>query len=164
LTGFYASEEVIDHVLQDILASDGHLPIRITTEGRPRRRRAGVVWPAHKGYDVNRLAQLALEQQELDKVLQTVGRVRPYTRPREIITFMCTAHPQLDYAREFDSIEEARKFFGVPSRRQRRRYDIAERVQAARRAGRTQTQAATELGLGLATVKRYWGSDAGTPA
>jgi hypothetical protein len=164
LTGYCIDEKVIDHVLQDILASDGHLPIRITTVGRPRRRRAGVVWPAHKGYDLNRLAQLALEQQELDKVLQAVGRVRPYTRPREIVTFMCSAHPQLAYTREFDSIGEAREFFGVPSCRQRRKRDIAERVQAARRAGRTQTQAAAELGLGLATVKRYWGTDAGTPA
>jgi hypothetical protein len=156
LTGYYVDEEVIDAVLQDVLASDGHLPIRITTEGQPRRRRAGVVWPAHRGYDVHRLAQLALEQQELDVVLQAVGRVRPYTRPREVITFQCAAHPQLDYTREFDTIEEAREFFGVPSRRQRRQQETAAAVRAAQQAGRTQAQAAAELGLGLATVKRYW--------
>jgi hypothetical protein len=157
LTGYYVDEAVVDAVLQDVLASDGHLPIRITTEGRPRRRRAGVVWPAHRGYDVQRLAQLALEQQELDVVLQAVGRVRPYTRPREIVTFQCAAHPQLDYTREFDTVEEAREFFGVPSRRERKQQETAARVRAARQAGRTQAQAAAELGLGLATVKRYWG-------
>jgi hypothetical protein len=159
LTGYYVDEGVVDAVLQDVLASDGHLPIRITTEGRPRRRRAGVVWPAHRGYDVHRLAQLALEQQELDVVLQAVGRVRPYTRPREVVTFQCAAHPQLPYTREFDTVEEARAFFGVPSRRQRRQHDTAARVRAARQDGKSQVQAAAELGLGLATVKRYWGTD-----
>jgi hypothetical protein len=158
LTGYYVDEAVVDAVLQDILASDGHLPIRITTQGRPRRRRAGVVWPAHRGYDVHRLAQLALEQQELDVVLQAVGRVRPYTRPREVITFQCAAHTQLDYTREFDTVEEAREFFGVPSRRQRRQQETAARVRAARQDGKSQVQAAAELGLGLATVKRYWGA------
>ena len=63
---------------------------------------------------MDRLAQYALDQQELDVVLQAVGRVRPYTRPREVITFQCAAHPQLDYDREFNSIEEARQFFGIP--------------------------------------------------
>jgi hypothetical protein len=118
-----------------------------------------VVWPAHKGYDVHRLAQLALAQQELDVVFQAVGRVRPYTRPREIITFQCAAHPQLDYTREFDTVDEAREFFSVPSRRQRRQRETAARVWAARQAGQTQAQAALELGLGLATVKRHWSGD-----
>jgi hypothetical protein len=156
LTGYYVHEEVIDAVLQDILATDGHIPVRVTTEGHPRRRRASVVWPAHRGYDIQGLSQLALEQQELDVVLQAVGRIRPYTRPREVFTFQCAAHPHLQYTREFDTLEEARQFFGVPPRRLQKQHETAVRVQAARQAGLSQTQAATELGLGLATVKRYW--------
>jgi hypothetical protein len=84
--------------------------------------------------------------------------VRPYTRPREVVTFQCAAHPQLAYTREFDTIEEAREFFGVPTRRERKQQETAARVRAARRDGRSQSQAAAELGLGLATVKRYWGA------
>ena len=41
LTGYYVDEAVIDTVLQDVLASDGHLPIRITTEGAQRLRGSG---------------------------------------------------------------------------------------------------------------------------
>ena len=130
--------------------------MRVTTEGHPRRSRASVVWPAHRGYDIQWLSQLALEQQELDVVLQAVGRVRPYTLPREVITFQCAAHPHLQYTREFNTLEEARQFFGVPLRRRQQQHETAARVQAARQAGLTQTQAAVELGLGLATVKRYW--------
>ena len=87
LTGFYVNPEIVDTILQDVLASDGHLPIAITTEGSPRRRHARVADPRQRIYDVDRLAQLALDQQEMDVVLQAVGRVRPYTRPREIMHF-----------------------------------------------------------------------------
>ena len=161
LTGYFVSERVIDTGLHDLVASDGVIPVRIRTEGRPRRRRAGVLRAADRDYDVDRLAQLALDRQEVDVVLQAVGRVRPYTRPREVITLLCAGHPQLAYDAEFDSLAEARTFFGVPSRRAAAAATTAARVRAARAAGRTQAQAARELGLGIATVKRHW--NGGTP-
>jgi hypothetical protein len=161
LTGFYVNPEIVDTILQDVLASDGHLPIAITTEGSPRRRRARVADPRQRIYDVDRLAQYALDQQELDVMVQAVGRVRPYTRPREVITFQCAAHPQLDYDREFNSIEEARQFFGIPSRRERDRDRNADRVRAARQAGMTQREAVAALQLGRSTVKRYWNQPPG---
>jgi hypothetical protein len=156
LTGFYVNAEVVDAILQDVLASDGHIPIAITTEGSPRRRRARAQDPTHRYYDVNRLAQYALDQQEMDSVIQAVGRVRPYTRPREIVTFQCAGHPQLDYDREFNSIEEARRFFEIPPRRERERDRNADRVRAARQSGMTQIEAAAALQLGRSTVQRYW--------
>ena len=157
LSGFYVNPEIVDTILQDVLASDGHLPIAITTEGSPRRRHARVADPRQRIFDVDRLAQLALDQQEMDVVLQAVGRVRPYTRPREVVTFQCAAHPQLDYDREFASIAEAREFFALPTRRERERDWNAERVRAARQAGMTQRAAAAALQLGRSTIKRYWG-------
>ena len=137
LTGFYVNAEIVDTILQDVLASDGHIPIAIRTEGSPRRRHARVADPRQRIYDVDRLAQLALDQQEMDVVLQAVGRVRPYTRPREIMLFQCAGHPQLDYDREFASIAEAREFFALPTRRERERDRNADRVRAARQAGMT---------------------------
>src|SRR5207244_6836191 len=113
LSGYYVNERVVNTVLQDVLASDNQIPIRITTESMPRRRRAGVLLPSHRLYDIHRLAQLALDQQEMDGVLQAVGRVRPYTKPREIITFHCGEHPHFPYTREFHNIGEARQFFGI---------------------------------------------------
>src|SRR5262249_9865638 len=101
LTGFYVSEEALDTVLQDVLASDGHIPVRRTTGGRRGRGKGGVLRRAHRLYDVHHLAQLALDQQEMDVVLQAVGRVRPYTEAREILTFQLGAHPLGAYDREF---------------------------------------------------------------
>ena len=156
LTGFYVNEKVIDTILQDLLAADGHVPVKIETRGRPRRRTAGAARVADQVYDVHSLAQLALDQQEMDVVLQAVGRVRPYTKPREVITFQCAAHPQLEYTQEFNTIGEARKFFAIPGHRTRKTISRVERIRAARRAGDTQREAATKIGVSLRTVKRYW--------
>jgi hypothetical protein len=156
LTGFYVNAKIVDAILQDVLGSDGQIPIVVRTEGSPRRRRARVADPRHRSYDVNNLAQFALDQQELDVVLQAVGRVRPYTRPREIVTLQCAAHPQRPYDREFGSLAEAREYFGIPSRRERDRDRNRRWVQEARRAGLTQAEAAASLGLGIMTVKRHW--------
>jgi len=156
LTGYYVTEHVVNAILQDVLASDGHLPIQITTEGHPRRRVAGVVHPGHRVYDVHHLAQLALGQQEMDVVLQAVGRVRPYTRPREVITFQCADHPQLAYTREFQTLGEARQFFEVPHRRAREQQENIARIQSMKARGFTQSDIARELGVSIRTVKRYW--------
>ena len=48
LTGFYVNAEIVDTILQDVLASDGHLPITIRTEGSPRRRHARVADPRQR--------------------------------------------------------------------------------------------------------------------
>jgi hypothetical protein len=156
LTGFFTNERVLDAVLHDLVASDGMIPVKIRTEGRPRRRRAGVLRQTDRDYDVDQLAQLALDRQETDIVLQAVGRVRPYTRPREVITLLCASHPHFAYDSEFDSLADARKFFAVSSRRRAAATVTAARVRDARAAGKTQAQAAQDLNLGIATVKRYW--------
>lgn len=159
LTGYYVTEQVVNAVVQDVLAADGHIPIRIRTGGLPRRRTVEVVSPENRVYDVARLARLALGQQEMDVVVQAVGRVRPYTRPREVVTFQCSARPDGDYDREFDTLAEAREFFGIPTLRTRRRNETAAHVRSERDRGATQVVAAESLGVSLRTVKRYWRSE-----
>lgn len=156
LTGYYVTEDVLDTVLQDLLASDCHIPLRIRTEGRPRRRTAGVRDAKDEFVDLHPLAQLALDQLEMDVVLQAVGRVRPYTRPREVITFQCGGHPQLDYTAEFNCLGEARSFFGIPSARARKVATTRARIMALKADGFVQRKAAGEIGISLSTIKRYW--------
>jgi hypothetical protein len=143
-------------VLQDVYATDLHILLKFKTDGLPRRRQVTVANAADRFYDVNQLAPLALEQQEMDVVLQAVGRVRPYTKPREIITFQCAAHPQLAYTVEFNSLAEARGFFNVPSSREAQKAGTTYLVQAAKKAGLTQQKAANRLNISLRTVKRHW--------
>ncbi|WP_155302257.1 hypothetical protein [Desulfosarcina widdelii] len=156
LTGYYVNERVANSILQDIVASDRHIPIKINTGGIPRRRTAKIINHKDRFYDVAKLAQMALSQQEMDVVLQAVGRVRPYTKPREIITFQCSSHPRMDYSREFDNIGEARSYFSIPSRKAHKTATTKEKIEKARGEGFNQAQIAKKLGLNIRTVKRYW--------
>jgi hypothetical protein len=156
LTGFYVNEEAINSILQDVVGSDMNIPLKISTEGRPCRRKAGVLNRKDQIYDLHTLAQLALDHQEMDTVLQAVGRVRPYTKPREVITFQCAAHPSLEYTKEFTSIGEARSYFDIPSRKAERKSKIISKVQQARDSGLKQREASEKLGVSLRTIQRYW--------
>lgn len=156
LTGYYVTEESVNAILQDVLASDMNIPLRVYMEGRPLRRKAGVLHPHHKIYDIHRLAQLALDHLEMDVVLQGVGRVRPYTKPREVITFQCAGHPQLVYEKEFQSVGEARNFFGIPSLRDQKKNERRAKVLLGKDSGLSQKEVANALGCSVRTVKRYW--------
>lgn len=156
LCGYYVNADVVNAILQDVLASDSFIPITLSLEGEPLRRRAHVTYPEHRDYDVHRLAQQALDHQEMDVVLQAVGRVRPYTKPREIITFQCAEHPSGAYTREFRTLGEARQFFDIPGEREQRLHDRKADVLAAKAEGLTQAATARRLGLSLRTVKRHW--------
>jgi hypothetical protein len=156
LTGFYVKEDAVNGILQDVLSSDIQVPLKITTESRPNRRRAGVLNPSDRFYDVHQLAQHALDHLEMGTVLQTVGRVRPYTKPREVITFQCSEHPGIEYTEEFNGIQGARKYFEIPSKRAAQKKDVYNRVQDAKSKGLKQREAAGQIGVSVRTIKRYW--------
>jgi len=156
LTGYYVTEEAINGILQDLLGSDMKIPLQISIERRPCRRRAGVLNQEDRIYDLHTLAQHALDHQEMGTVLQAVGRVRPYTKPREVITFQCSDHPDFAYTREFASIGEARVYFDVPARRSAQVAELCAQIQRAKNEGLKQRKAATLLGVSLRTIKRYW--------
>jgi hypothetical protein len=156
LTGFYVNEEAIDGILQDLLESDRKIPLSISTEGRPLRRRAGVSNKKDRFYDLNTLSQLALDHQEMGTVIQAVGRVRPYTKPREVITFQCADHPDLKYTKEFNNIGEARAYFNIANRKLVNKEILIASIQNARNCGLKQRKTAEQLGVGLRTIQRYW--------
>jgi len=155
LTSYNVDEHVINQCLQDLTRSDLRLPIRIETVGDPKRRRAGVADPAHRDYDIARLAQPAFEFKEHGVVVQAVGRVRPFTRPREVITFQMGALPGVHYDAEFRTLDEARRAFGVASHRERQVEDRASRIAGLRRDGVTQADVAAILGISERTVRNY---------
>jgi len=156
LTGYYVNEDIVDSILQDVLSSDRRISIKIKIDGRPRRRVAEVQNSRERVYDVHRLAQLALNQQEMDCVIQAVGRVRPYTMPREVITFQCSENPQFPYTHEFNSVGEAREYFNIPTRQAWKKDAIVSQIQSLKKNGKKQTDVANDIDVSLCTVKRYW--------
>jgi hypothetical protein len=89
-------------------------------------------------------------------VIQAVGRVRPFTKPREIITFQCDESPKVTYDREFLSLAQAREHFDIPTQKVWNAMQTAERVAAEKALGKRQSEVAQSLGIGLRTVQRYW--------
>jgi hypothetical protein len=158
LTSYYVNEEAVNGILQDVLGSDMGIPLKISCEGRPLRRQVGALHPKDRDYDVHGLSQYALDHLEMGVVLQAVGRVRPYTKPREIVIFQCASHPDFPYTKEFISIGEAREFFGINGRRTVKKADLIVRVQDAKSKGMRQKEAAEYLGVSLRTIQRYWNS------
>jgi hypothetical protein len=155
LTGYYVNEAVINECLQDLVRRDLQVSITIETVGVPKRRRARVADPDHGDYDVARLVQPALEFREANVVVQAVGRVRPFTRPREVFTFQMGDLPGIEYDAEFNSLAEGRRYFEIPNELERGSTDRANRIAALRRQGYTQAETAQLLGLSERTVRTY---------
>lgn len=156
LNSYYVNEQVVSEVLQELLPSDERIALRIATEGLPRRRKIGAADPKHRHTSTHRLAPAALQHLEQDVVLQAVGRVRPFTKPREIVAFQAWVAEPVAFDRQFDALSQARQFFDCPSRRDRARDARQEEVLACRAAGLTQRQTVERLQISLATVKRRW--------
>jgi hypothetical protein len=156
LNGYYTRIEAVNSVLQDLLPSDIEIPLQIKTAGYPLRRTISVVHAEHEHYDVSKLASPTLDQLEMEVVTQAVGRVRPYTKPREVITFQCNAPTTNRYNHEHDSLTAARKHFSLLSKRQRDKAKVTSDVAQAKARGLSQTEAATLLGVSLRTIKRRW--------
>lgn len=161
LTSFYIQEQVLHDTLQDLYRQDIQVSLEIGMKGSPLRRYARVKDPRHRFTNVNRLAQAALEHLEMGMVSQAVGRVRHYTRPREVITMQCSPHPEDDYTREFQNLGEARLFFDTPDGRVRKRMNNRDKVQRCKHLGKSQNQTVRATGLSLSTIKRHWKDEGG---
>lgn len=157
LTSYNTNDNLLNQSLQEMLAKNLHIGVEITIPvARPRRRIARAVLPQDEVYSTAQVAQHALVALEMDPVLQAVGRVRPYTKPREVITFQCSAFPSQPYDHEFDTLDEARHYFEIATSRESAKQTTVERVQQAKRTGLSTKKAAENLGISLRTIQRYW--------
>jgi hypothetical protein len=155
LSGFYVNEHVVNRCLQDLTRQDLRLPIQVQTQGMPKWRQASVLDPDHRYYDVAWLVQPALEFQEHHVVTQAVGRVRPFTLPREVFTFQMGQLPGVQYDAEFTTLAEARRFFGIASRRVQQKAELEAQIAFLRGSGKTQADVARLLGVSERTVRNY---------
>jgi len=156
LMGYYTRLDAINMIIQDLLPSYLEIPLKIFTAGLPLRRRITVIDPIHRFYYVNRSATAALAQMEMEVVWQAIGRVRPFTKPREIITFQCGCPTKWEYTYEFADLAEARKHFELHHRRQLMKMSTTAAIKKAKLEGLSQTEIASLLDLHVRTIKRHW--------
>lgn len=154
LTGYYVSPTTLSQAVQDMDSTIDRFPITIDCGGNPRRREAKVHLPDERQCILPCVAANMLEQLEADVIVQAVGRVRPFTKPREIITFHMGDLPGVKYRVQFTSLEQARRFFGIPTAQTDRMAKI-ERAKRLKVQGQFQKDIAKELGVSARTIRRY---------
>jgi hypothetical protein len=101
------------------------------------------------------LANLYLGRMERDPVLQAIGRVRPLTHAREVVTFqMADFTPELGEVTEVRTLSALRRVLGVQDPKEiDREFDLAA-IQAAKADGLSTTLAAERAGMSRATAYR----------
>jgi hypothetical protein len=162
LTGYYTSVATIAAAVHDLDPSTERFPVRIEFAGNPARRRAIVSLPDDRETILPQVAQWVLEQKEDNVVVQAVGRVRPFTGPREVITFQVGDLPEVRYTLQFGSLAEARAYFGIPTRRRSAAEARATRARRLKALGLTKEQIAGVMNVSLSSVKRYIRKDRGS--
>jgi hypothetical protein len=155
LTGYYTSAPTVAAAVHDLDPSTHRFPVRLAFTGDPPRRQAVVDLPDDRETILPNVAQWVLHQKEDDVVVQAVGRVRPFTKPREVITFQVGDLPDVRYTREFRSLADARSYFGVPTRRRSAAEARAAEARRLKALGLSNSRIAATLRVSPATVKRY---------
>lgn len=161
LTGYYVSPSTLSQVVHDLDLITDRFPISIETSGSPPRRISRIDLPDDRGTIVPDVVQWVLDQKEADVVVQAVGRVRPFTRPREVVTFHAGEIPGVTFDLAFDSLSQARAFFGIRSRRVMDRDLRAEQARMLRSRGLTLEEIMTRIGISRSSVQRYLRSTEG---
>ena len=163
LNSYFIAESTVSSTLQDILPSNRTIPLRLTFSKNANgcgRRSIEAESVSDRYYDVSKFAPATLNDLEMGAVIQAVGRVRPFTKPREIVTFQCSALSTGPYHAEFSNLQEARAFFSIKSTRQQEVENNISRIQTSKKSGLTQKKTAEQHDLSLRTVKTYWNKTA----
>jgi hypothetical protein len=162
LSSYYVSATTVAKTAMEIEPSAHHHPVRIEAVGHPPRRRAILGTLELQNTIIPTIVEGVFVQKEADVVVQAVGRVRPFTRPREIITFQMGDLPGVRYEAEFSTLAAARQHFDVPTRREREAQQRAARALQMAAEGMSTAEIAHELKVGVRTVQRYLKADDAT--
>jgi Helix-turn-helix domain of resolvase len=154
LTGYYISAAVLAQAVQDLDPTIDRFQITIDCRGDPRQRQARIHLPDDRQTILPDITQAMLEQKEADVVVQAVGRARPFTRPREVITFHTGPLPGVRYDVQFRSLTQARHFFGLLTPKKAEMASKAAQVRRLKAAGHSNTQIAKQLCVSRSTVIR----------
>ncbi|WP_146441269.1 DNA-binding response regulator, partial [Vibrio kanaloae] len=119
LNSYYIPEDVLSDSIQDLRADSERIDVAITYSKKPRRRYGVVADDKHRFTDVAEVVNPMLQTLEMGCVVQAVGRVRPFTKTREVITYQSNDPLGTTYDIEFSNLAELREHFGLATKRTR---------------------------------------------
>ena len=153
LSGYYVAPAAVERLTNDLVPNTDHHRVRIETTGDPPRRRVRLAGPRAGGSVLDQIAPELLVQKEADVIVQGVGRVRPFTSAREVITFHAGGLPGVRYAAEFLDLAQARAHFGLRTPSQAGRDGCARQCCGSRPPGGRSSRSPPSWGK-LSTIKR----------
>lgn len=157
LNSYYVRDDIVAGHLHENDPTVWRQALNIRAD-HERNRQVFVTDAAHAHRGIEELANVHLHRLEVDPVLQVAGRVRFFTRPREVILFhMADLTPDLGVVRELRSLEEARAALGVPRATLADRERIVNRLTELLDQGRSVRSAAADVGLDKETARRWLG-------
>lgn len=163
LNSYYVKQDTLSNSVQDLRSNSERIDVAITYSKKPRRRYGIVDDEQFRFTDVAEVANPMLQTLEMGTVVQAVGRVRPFTQTREIITFQSNDALATTYDKEFSNLAELRKHFGLATKRKRSSNTTADNVIALSAKDLKQTEIAKLLGISVRTVRRYQSKDVACP-
>ena len=157
VSSYYISIDVIDRPLQDLAASEYKVELEIKFRERPQKGRyATSKKTCDQKHPAAQLAPHAMRQEEDGTILQALGRSRPFTNGREVITMHDRPVAGIEYEKSFQTIDAARKHFGIPDLKSHKSQQSRRAVQESKNLGFTQAETVDLTDLSLSTVKRHW--------
>ncbi|OCH13153.1 hypothetical protein A6E05_08455 [Aliivibrio sp. 1S165] len=155
LNSYYVTEKILSDSIQGLRADSERIEVAITYSKKPRRRYGVVADNRHQFTDVAEVVNPMLQTLEMGCVVQAVGRVRPFTKTREVITFQSNDALGTTYGKEFSNLAELREHFGITTKRTRSSNSKADSVMALSAKNLKQAEIAKQLGISARQVRRY---------
>ena len=155
LNSYYVKQGTLSDSIQDLRADSERIDVAITYSKKPRRRYGVVADDKYRFTDVAEVVNPMLQTLEMGCVIQAVGRVRPFTKTREVITFQSNDPLGTTYDKEFSNLAELRKHFGLATKRTRSSHSTADNVRALSAKSLKQAEIAEQLGISVRTVRRH---------
>lgn len=158
LNSYYVAERELSAALQEAQPRDARRTLRIVSQ--PGARRRVVIDGGALGTDLDRLGDLYLRKLEADPAIQAVGRVRFFTKPREIVLFaMHDFALEIPECRDLRSLAALRGAFELPTAAELDAAVETERLRALTDDGYTTEEAAREIGIARSTAFRRFAQD-----
>ncbi|KGK21516.1 hypothetical protein DC58_16240 [Vibrio navarrensis] len=155
LNSYYVTQDILNNAIQELRAEDERIDVAIASTDNPRRRHGVITDQKYRYSDVAKVVNPMLQTLEMGVVIQAIGRVRPFTKSREIITFQNNDAPKSGYDHEYSNLEQLRKHFGLKSKQSRTSATLSEQINQMIADGFKQQEIASTLGISTRTVRRH---------
>jgi hypothetical protein len=158
LSGYYFNGDVLDYAVQEAEPEEFRIDSSVAVDNMGVRH--AQVPDRYKYSCMPEVYRSAQMYHEGEVVMQAVGRVRPFTKPRFVMLFNNSRLPRdLDVDLEFLNLKMARDHFGFIHLRAWRYERQMREALDLRASGMSQAEVAVKIGVSERTIQRYENSE-----